>query len=162
MRSFQVFATMTDEEAEAFFGAIKKAAPAYYKQSIHAASVVHKMRPAFLAKQPFAKQVKSARRALARVATNSLADETLAVYFLEVRKELLLEWLDGVGVEHEDGALQQDTPESPPEDGLRKSIDEFRAADDDADRELLLRAFSAQSSIDWPVLDALIAEKLSA
>ena len=39
--------------------------------------------PAFIAKQPFAKQAAAVKRALSRVAANPLADETLALYFLE-------------------------------------------------------------------------------
>lgn len=159
MRSFQVFAAMTPEEAEAFFSRIKESAPAIFAQSVHAASAALKSRPAFMLKQPFAKQVAAVRRALSRVATNPIADETLAVYFLEVQKGLLVEWLDAVGLAHEDGALEEDEPEQPEETKLRETVATFRAQDEDPDRELLLRAFAAQNSIDWPILDELIAGK---
>ena len=161
MRSFQVFAAMTSEEAEAFFGTIKKEAPAVFTQSLHAAAGAMRSRPAFILKQPFAKQAASARRALARVALNPIADETLATYFLEVRKELLLEWLDTAEIAHDDGSLTEDEPEPPADDGLRAAVETFRAVDDDADRELLLRAFAAQSAIDWSTLDDLIAERIA-
>lgn len=160
MRSFQVFAAMSPDESEAFFGRVKEAAPAVYTQSVHAASVALKTRPAFLMKQPFAKQVSAVRRALSRVAANPLADETLALYFLEVRKELLLEWLDTAGVAHEDGALAEDAPPQPEGDALREAVEGFRKAGDDADRELLLRAFSAQGAVEWPLLDELVAQKI--
>jgi len=157
MRSFQVFAAMTPDEAQAFFKRVKAEAPGYFTQSLHAASVALKSRPAFLLKQPFEKQVNSVRRALARVASNPLADETLAVYFLEVRKELLTEWLDTAKIAHDDGALEEDQPAPPEESALRHAVESFRAKDEDVDRELLLRAFSAQAAIDWPVLDELVA-----
>jgi len=157
MRSFQVFAAMSPEESEAFFSKIKKAAPTIFAQSVHAASAALKTRPAFLLKQPFPKQVSAVRRALSRVAANPIADETLALYFLEVRKELLIEWLDTAGVGHEEGALTQDSPPQPEADVLREAVLKFRGASDDPDRELLLRAFAAQGSIGWPVLDELIA-----
>ena len=159
MRSFQVFAAMTPEEAEAFFRRIKESAPAIFGQSVHAASAALKSRPAFMLKQPVGKQVAAVRRALSRVATNPIADETLAVYFLEVRKELLVEWLEAVGLAHEDGALEEDEPEQPEETKLRETVATFREKDEDPDRELLLRAFAAQDSIDWPILDELIAEQ---
>jgi hypothetical protein len=162
VRSFQVFAAMSPEQAVSFFGRVKKEAPAYFTQSLHAASIALKSRPAFLLKQPFEKQVGSVRSALSRVSSNPLADETLAVYFLEVRKELLVEWLDTAKVAHDDGALEDDEPPQPEEASLREAITSFRTASEDADRELLLQAFSAQSAVDWPVLDELIAEALSA
>lgn len=153
---------MSPEQAEAFFSRVKKDAPGYFAQSLHAASVAMKSRPAFLVKQPFAKQVAAVRRALSRVASNPLADETLAVYFLEVRKELLTEWLDTAEVAHDDGALEEDEPKQPEEASLRSAVDRFRAKDDDVDRELLLQAFSAQSAVEWPILDELIAAAIEA
>ncbi len=162
MRSFQVFAAMSPDESESFFARIQESAPAIFAQSIHAASTALKTRPAFMMKQPFAKQASAVRRALSRVAGNPLADETLAMYFLEVRKELLVEWLDTAAVSHEDGALTEDAPPEPDPKKLRDAVSGFRKADDDGDRELLLRAFAAQASIAWPVLDELIAEKLAA
>jgi hypothetical protein len=160
MRSFQVFAAMSDSESEAFFGRIKQAAPTIFQQSVAAAAASLKMRPAFVKKQPFAKQVAYVRRALSRVAANVIADETLAMYFLEVKKELLTEWLDQVGVAHEDGTLTEHSPAEPAAAVVEEATMKFRGADDDPDRELLLRAFAAQSSIEWPTLDALIRSKL--
>ena len=157
MRSFQVFAAMSPEDAEAFFARIKESSPAIFTQSVHAASAALKSRPAFLLKQPFAKQAAAVRRALSRVASNPLADETLALYFLEVRKELLTEWLDTAGVAHEDGALKEDSPPEPDPDSVCSAVDKFRSVDDDPDRLLLLRAYAAQGSVEWPTLESLIA-----
>jgi hypothetical protein len=71
---------------------------------------------------------------------------------------VLTEWLDLIGLEHEEGALKEPQPAQPPDAELEKHVDAYLAKDDDPDRELLLRAFGAQSSIDWPMLDGLIVE----
>jgi len=100
------------------------------------------------------------RKTLARVSADELAEEMLAVYFLHCRKELLVEWLDAVGIEHEDGALKSDRPPPPDDAKLGEAVARFRQADDDAaraDRDLLLRAFAAQSAVEWPTLDRLLA-----
>ncbi len=92
------------------------------------------------------------------MASGPIAEEILATYFLECRKELLTEWLDQLGLEHEEGVLADSNPECPDEDKLGKAVETYRGQDDDPDRELLLRAFASQSAIDWPALDALISE----
>ena len=161
MRSFQVFAAMSADESQTFFARIKESSPAMFAQSVQAAASALKTRPSFMMKQPFVKQAASVRRALSRVAANPIADETLAMYFLEVRKELLIEWLDQVGIEHNEGALTEDSPEEPPSASLIDAVENFRGAGDDPDREILLRAFASQASIEWPTLDAQIAEKLA-
>ena len=58
--------------------------------------------------------------------------------------------------EHEDGTLKAEQPPQPAENELTASVQAFLAADDDRDRNLLLRAFSAQSAVDWPKLDAFL------
>ena len=115
-----------------------------------------KARPAYLKRQPVEKRAHSVRRALSRVTCEPVAAEVLAVYFLECRNELLVEWLDGLGLEHEEGVLSADAPPEPGKAKLAQAIDAFLARDDDPDRRLLLSAFAAQESIDWPGLDARV------
>jgi len=155
MRSYQVFAKMTSEEAVAMMKNLSVKSPAMFSQAVDAAAVSIKARPVYMRKQPFDKKASAVRRALSRVAANPVADEILAVYFLECRKELLTEWLDVLGIEHDEGTLKDDEPASPDADKLAKARDEFCGKDDDEDRALLLRAFAAQSAIDWPDLEAL-------
>jgi hypothetical protein len=156
MRSYQVFAALTPEHAQKLLTLLAEKAPGMFVQAIAAASAAIKARPVYLQRQPFDKRAQAVRRALSRVAANPIADELLAVYFLECRKELLLEWLDAVGVAHKDGTLEEMAPAQPAEKKLRDAVAGFRAAGDDPDRELLLRAFAAQDAVEWPVLEALL------
>ena len=156
MRSYQIFAAMPPDRAATFLSGLSENAPQMFKQALLAASASMNARPTYLLKQPFEKQVGAVRRALSRVAANGVAEEILAVYFLECRKELLVEWLDLLGIAHEDGILEADSPIAPKRAELQQARDAFCGVDDDADRSLLLRAFAAQSAIDWPDLEALL------
>ena len=124
--------------------------------AVGAAAAARKARPGYLQRPPGEKRAQAVRRALSRVASDPIAAEVLAVYFLECRNELLLEWLDGLGLEHEEGVLSAETPPEPKKAELDQAIDDFLARDDDPDRRLLLSAFAAQESIDWPGLDARV------
>lgn len=156
MKAYQVFAGMTPERAHALLEGLRKEAPAIYTQALGAASVWLKARPQFVMKQKPQQRAKFVRQALSRVATNMIAEEVLAAYFLQVKKTLLIEWLDSLGLPHEEGALETDAPPEPARDALEKAITTFRKPEEAEDRELLLRAFAAQSAIDWPGLESLI------
>lgn len=156
MRSYQVFAGMAPDRAVAMMRVLSKQSPHMFRQAVDAAAVAIKARPVYMRRQPFDKRAEAVRRALARVVANPVADELLAVYFLECRKDLLLEWLDATGVKHDDGTLEDDEPDQPPEAALEKAAEAFLAAEKDPDRDLLLRAFAAQQSVDWPALDAFL------
>lgn len=157
MRSYQIFAAMPPDRAVRLLQSLSEKAPGMVQQAVAAAAIALKARPVYLQRQPFEKRAHAVRRALARVVSDPIAGEVLAVYFLQCRKELLVEWLDAIGLEHEDGVLTADEPEAPPAAELAKAIDAFLAADDDPDRPLLLGAFAAQDAIEWPSLDARVA-----
>jgi hypothetical protein len=101
----------------------------------------------FLRKQSFELRAQTIRRALARVSANLVADELLAIYFLECRKPHLIEWLDLVGLAHEDGTLKDETPRSRPRRTSPRRSRSYRGTGEDPDRDLLQRAFAAQSAV---------------
>ena len=156
MRSNQVFSRMSAEESLRFLTRLKEEAPLVAKLALGAASEAFKLRPEFLKKQPKKRQADWMRRALGRSVAAPLAEEVLAAYFLEYRLELLTEWLDAIGLEHEEGQLQSPEPQCPEAAILDRAVAEFRAGEEPRPRELLLRAFAAQSAIDWPELERAI------
>lgn len=156
MKAYEVFAHMSPERAHALLEGLRKEAPGVYTQALGAASVWLRARPQFVVKQSPEKRAQYVRRALSRVASNLIAEEVLAAYFLQVKKPLLVEWLDAVGLEHAEGSLEADAPPEPERGALEKAVAAFRKPDDAADRELLLEAFAAQSAIDWPALEQLL------
>jgi len=154
MRSYQVFASMSPGHAIDVMRTLSKGSPTMFRQAVDAAALAIKARPVYMRRQPFEKRAEAVRRAMSRVAANPVADELLAVYFLECRKELLVEWLDLVGLAHEDGTLEEDEPAQPAAKKLVEAADRYLAKDEDPDRVLLLQAFAAQQVVEWPVLDA--------
>jgi len=155
MRAYEIFAWMQPEDVERMLVVLSEKQPAFYAQALGAAAAAMKARPGYLLKQPMAKRAVAVRRALARVVANDVAEELFAVYFLDCKKDILVEWLDTLGLEHDEGTLADDEPGCPDEAKLQEAMASFRKEEDGPDRELLLRAFAAQRSIDWPALEAL-------
>jgi hypothetical protein len=156
VKAYQVFARMTPERAHSLLEGLRKEAPAVYTQALGAASVWLKARPQFVQKQRPEQRAKLVRQSLSRVNTSIVAEEVLAAYFLQVKKDLLIEWLDSLGLAHEEGALEADAPPEPSADALQNAVSAFRKPEDAEDRELLLLAFAAQSAIEWPGLESLL------
>ena len=157
MRSNEIFARMTPERAGDFLAELRREAKPVARMALTAATDAFRLRPQFLAKQPRAKQAEWVRKALARPALASTAEEVLAEYFLGHRKELLIEWLDCAGIAHADGLLDDASPACPAPDELRGAVEAFCAGENPERRRLLLAAFAAQSAVEWPDLEALLA-----
>jgi hypothetical protein len=156
MRPHQIFAEMTPDKCEQVMGRISEEAPEVFRQTVTTAATALKFRPQYLLKQPIPKRVASVRRVLARSASDPLAEELLAIYFLKCRLELLTEWLDLVGLAHEDGMLTEDESPCPDADVLEEKVKKFHSGNDE-DCDLLLRVFAGQAAIDWPALDEILA-----
>ena len=156
MRAYQIFGAMSAEHAEAFFREIAEKSPGSFTQAVYAAAAAFKSRPKFVIKQPFASRASLVRRAMSRTGANDVAEEMLAIYFLECKRDMLVEWLDTLGVQHEEGSLKEENPTEPDAEKLQLTIEEFCGKGDDLDRALLLKGFAAQDAINWPLLDAHI------
>ena len=157
MRSNEIFSRMSPEAALAFLEEIHREAPKVEEIALQAAAGAFRLRPLFLRKQPRKRQSEWMRQALARKALAAVAGEVLAEYFLEYHNALLGELLDRLGLEHEKGVLKgEGAPACPDKTKLAEAVEGFRKGDQRERRELLLRAFAAQSAVDWPELEALL------
>ncbi len=148
---------MSPRDCERILGKIADEAPEVFRQTVTTTANTLKFRPQYLAKQPIAKRIASVRRVMSRPNSNALAEELLAIYFLKCRLELLTQWLDLLGLAHEDGILTDDEIVCPDAAELEKKVAELRAGKDE-DCELMLHVFAGQAAIEWPALDALLAE----
>jgi len=156
MKPHQVFARLSPERAFLLLTKVQEKLPGVYTQAVGAACVTLKARPQFMMKQSKEKRAAFVRQALSRFAAAPIAEEVLAAYFLEVRRDLLTEWLDALGIEHENGVLKNDNPAEPPRATIEAAVGKFRSGADAEDRQLLLEAFAAQSAVEWPSLDAVL------
>ena len=157
MRSNEIFSRMSPEAALAFLEEVHREAPKVEEIALSAAAGAFRLRPLFLRRQPRKRQSEWMRQALARTAFAAVAEEVLAEYFLEYHTGLLGELLDGLGLEHEKGILKgEGAPACPDKAKLEQAVASFRQGDQRERRELLLRAFAAQSIVDWPELEALL------
>ena len=156
MRSNEIFAAMSSEEALGFLDQMRSEAPEVARIALAAAAEAFRLRPEFLKRQPRPRQAEWMRRALGRTIGAPLAEEVLATYFLEKERDLLVELLDALGVPHDEGRLSHGEQTCPEPKALDKAVQKFLGGDRKDKRRLLLHAFAAQASIEWPDLEALV------
>jgi hypothetical protein len=156
MRSNEIFAQMTTEQAAAFLDEVKREARPVAQLALGATAQAFRLRLEFLKRQPKLRQAEWMRKALGRTIGAPFAEEVLASYFLEHHLDLLKEWLDLAGIEHEDGQIKSESLSNPGQQIVQTAVEKFRQGDQPERRELLLRAFAAQSAVDWPDLETLV------
>jgi hypothetical protein len=160
-QSTDVFRTLSPEESEALFKEMRDELRPVYKQAERVAADTLRVRPVFLGKQPFPKRAKMMCKALSLKVNAEAAAELLAMFFIERYPEDLAELLDAFGLEHEEGVLKDPAPKQPAKTKIKKAVTAFPKGEKSLMRGLLLRAFAAQSAIDWPALDELVFEPVA-
>jgi uncharacterized protein (DUF58 family) len=156
MRAHEVFAWLSPERTHRLLEELLEKTPGAAAVALGAAAEAFRLRPQFLRRQPLEKRAEWVRRALSRPSCAPAAEQVLAEYFLSVHRPLLVELLDMLGVQHEEGELKEPSPACPEAKKLRQALKRFRKGEDPEVRELLLRAFAAQSAISWPALEEML------
>lgn len=155
-RSNDVFRHLTEEETQALVGEMRDGLRPLYKELEKVAAATLKLRPVFLGKQPFPKRCEMIRKAMSLKVNAEQAGDILAAFFMEKYQPDVIELLDALGVEHEEGALKDAAPGQPAKKKLTAVAKSFPEGGKAVARGILLRAFAAQSAIDWPDLDAML------
>ncbi len=156
MRANEVFSWLGPERTRRLLEELLKETPGAAGIALGAAAEAFRLRPQFLRRQPIEKRAEWVRRALSRPSSAPAAEQVLAEYFLSAHRPLLVELLDALGVQHEEGELQELSPACPEAKQLRQTVTSFRKGEGPEMRELLLRAFAAQSAISWPALEEML------
>jgi hypothetical protein len=156
MRSNEVFAWLGPERTRKLLEALSDQAPGAAAVGLASAAEAFRLRPQFLRRQPMEKRAEWMRRALSRRSSAAAAEQVLSEYFLSAHRPLLVELLDELGLKHDDAELEEASPPCPDVKKLRKVVKDFVKGEEPELREFLLRAFAAQSAIDWPTLDEIL------
>ena len=105
-----------------------------------------KFRPQAIRKLPFAQRAKRAKMFMERTASAELCYELFGTYLMKGHKQLILDFLDATGVQHKDGMLEGDGPQTPDVAKLNEAITELDKKYDPSDVTLYLSVCAEQ----WP------------
>ncbi len=138
---------MSDERFASLYGSLEDNAKAGLDVPI---ARMLNSRVATAARRPLPMKLKALRAFLRRERDEDLALDMLRSYFLGPRKALVVDFLDGTGVEHEDGQIGEDDAEP---DGTQVAVT-VEALLNDHDKEDV-RLYLAVARRQWPEIEAI-------
>lgn len=111
----------------------------------HEVAKAMKFRPHAIRKLPMPQRAKKARTILTGTRNAEMCYELLGSYLMKAHKELIIEFLDATGVDHEDGLIEGEN--IVPDDAKLDAAIEALDAKHPADEVTMYLALSAQT---WP------------
>lgn len=159
MKSYEIFQNMSPSMAVEIFRHLQEKDSAIFKAVIQGLAQQRKLRPVFIERKPPAERYLWLQSALGRKISDTFSAHLLQSWLLGAQRPMLCDFLDSLGIAHdEDGTVEQ-LPESPSKEKLREVIDRLRQKYPAEQLAVYLHAFhDMDSTVSWPPLGEVLQE----
>jgi len=126
-----------------------------YRATLGAVAEARKLRPVFLERQPRPQRHALMLATLARPALDLVAGNVLRAWLLKKHKQMLADFLDALGIPHQDGVVEE-LPPAMDDAKVRAAVDALLAKYPPEAVAVYLHAFSEMNTVGWPHLNAML------
>lgn len=158
LKPHELFAQMPPAVAEELFGFIAQNETALYKGTIDTLAKQRKLRPIFIERKPRAERHVWMRDVVGRKVNESVAAHLLQIWLVRAHSKLLCDFLDGLGIAHDENGTIDQLPPAPEKAQLVSVIDDLLTKHDPAVVVVYLHAFQALDDAGWSTLAELLAQ----
>jgi len=151
-----IWAGMSDDLAATVLGEVRQETPDLYREAVATAAGALRMRPQVLRQQPAARQAATIRRVLTQVGQQELGAHILIEWLTKRQKPMLGQFLDDLGIAHEDGVVKEGIGPEPDAERLNTAVAHLNDTYPPEHVRIYLSAFAAITADDWDQLPALI------
>lgn len=157
-----IWGGMSDETAAAILSDLRRGSPEVYREALAGAARAQRMRLPALQKQPAARQAASIRRALTRLDLQEAGAQILIEWLTKHQQPMLTQFLDDLGIAHEEGTVKDDVGAQPEAARLHVAVEHLYQSFPPEQVRVYLSAFSLMTAHDWPTLPTLLERQQDA
>ncbi|HVV72925.1 MAG TPA: hypothetical protein VHI52_15730 [Verrucomicrobiae bacterium] len=126
-----------------------------YRTVLAAVAEARKVRPVFLERQPKPQRHTNMLATLSKPNLELVTANLLRTWLLKKHKELLVDFLDKLGLPHKDGVVE-DLPGTMDDAKLREAVDTVLAKYPPEVVAVYLNAFNEMNEVEWPNLNSML------
>lgn len=156
--SNDLFSRIPPAVAAQLFAHLHEKEKPLYKATIDTLAKQRNLRPVFIERKPREERFAWLREMVSKKQNADVAAHLLQIWFVGAQSKLLCDFLDALGIAHDENGTIEELPEAPPKEALVKAIDECFAKHDPAVVAVYLNAFQALDDKGWQPLAELIEE----
>ena len=153
-----IFARMPPAVAAQLFAHLHEKEKPLYKATIDTLAKQRNLRPVFIERKPRDERFAWLREMVAKKQNQDVAAHLLQIWFVGAHSKLLCDFLDALGIAHDENGTIEEMPAAPSKEALAKAIDACFAKHDAKVVAVYLNAFQALDEEGWPTLAELLAE----
>lgn len=159
LQPHEIVARLSPALVEQFFAFLHDKERRLYQATIETLAKQRKLRPVFVEKMQTPKRHAWMKEQLGRFSNSGVSAQLLQIWFVGSHSALLCDFLDALGIKHDDNGTIEQLPPAPDKAAVRTAVDTVLAKHDPALVVAYLHAFQALDDAGgWPSLEALLAE----
>ena len=157
-KPYEIFASLPPAVSEQLFSFIHEKEKPLYKATIDTLAKQRKLRPIFVERKPRAERHAWMKDVLGRKVNEAVAAHLMQIWLVGGHAKLLCDFLDGLGIKHDENGTIDALPPAPAKEDLVKAINPLFEKHDPAVVVVYLHAFQALDEKGWPTLAELLVE----
>lgn len=131
-----------------------------YKAIVQGLASQRNLRGVFIERKPPNERHAWMQAALRRPVSEALASHLVQAWLLGAQKQMLCDFLDALGIAHDEHGTVEDLPACPPKEKIDAAIAQLLAKNPAETVAIYLHAFrDMDSEVQWPALNELLEEK---
>jgi hypothetical protein len=158
MKSHEIFQHMSPALAVEILTYLQAKQTPVYKTVVQGLAQQRHLRPVFVERKPPPERYAWLQAALGRKVSDTFAAHLLQAWLLGARKPLLCDFLDSLGISHDEDGTVEELPGSPSKEDLHRVITELLTKYPAESVAVYLHAFHDMDSVvSWPPLGEVLA-----
>jgi len=159
MAPHEIFTKMTPAVASQIFSFLFEKEKPLYKATIDTLAKKRNLRPVFVERKPRDQRFAWLKESLGRAVNDGVAAHLLQVWLVAAQSALLCDFLDALGIAHDENGTVEQLPPAPSKEQLAAAIDTLLSKHDAGVVTIYLHTFQAlHEEGGWPALNELLAE----
>ena len=154
----EIFAKMPATVAAQLFAHLAEKEPNLLKATVTTLCEQHKSRPVFFERKPRTERYAWSRDGLGRSRNANVAAHILQIWLVGAHSKLLCDFLDGLGISHDEHGTIEELPAAPEKAKIAEVITDLVTKHDPGVVAVYLHAFQATDENGWSTLEELLGE----
>lgn len=156
MKSSELFQRVSPALATQMFSFLQEHEKPSFKMAIQTVAAQRKLRPVFVERKPREERFTWLQGALSRPAAETIAANLIQMWLMGEQPALLCDFLDALGIAHDEKGGIENLPESPSADQLRAAVDAVLAKHPAETVAVYLQSFQSMDIAGWPALAEIL------
>ncbi len=156
MKSYTIFEKIDEETLNVFLEWMRNQERNVYRAAVSELAALKKLRPLYVRQKPVAEQFAWLKKMLAWKPAETIGDHLLQVWLVRKHTDMLVSFLNTLGIEHNGQGVVDNLPDSLDPEKLKKGVDDLFEKYPAGTVSLYLHMFQNQTPDGWTELQEVL------